>query len=108
MRVCWRGVAVALIFFLTGSSPLVADETELHQPDVDMFAAMAGRCSTLKVAERDFVCTTIAFFHSPGGDPVSPSLSMIRTTTVTSLRFRAKRVSESGIICTSYRSTRYC
>ena len=67
MRVCWRGVAVALIFFLTGSSPLVADETELHQPDVDMFAAMAGRCSTLKVAERDFVCTTIAFFHSPGG-----------------------------------------
>jgi hypothetical protein len=67
MRVCWRGVAVALIFFLTGSSPLVADETELHQPDVDMFAAMAGRCSTLKVAERDFVCTTVAFFHSPGG-----------------------------------------
>jgi hypothetical protein len=67
MRVCWRGVAVALIFFLTVSSPLVADETELHQPDVDMFAAMAGSCSTLKVAERDFVCTTIAFFHSPGG-----------------------------------------
>src|ERR1700684_3820837 len=67
MRVCWRGVAVALIFFLTGSSPLVADETELHQPDVDMFAAMAGRCSTLKVAERHFVCTTVAFFHSPGG-----------------------------------------
>jgi hypothetical protein len=67
MRVCWRVVAVALIFFLTVSSPLVADETELHQPDVDMFAAMAGSCSTLKVAERDFVCTTIAFFHSPGG-----------------------------------------
>jgi hypothetical protein len=67
MRVCWRVVAVAFIFFLTGSSPLVADETEIHQPDVDMFAAMAGRCSTLKVAERDFVCTTIAFFHSPGG-----------------------------------------
>jgi hypothetical protein len=67
MRVCWRVVAVAFIFFLTGSSPLVADETEIHQPDVDMFAAMAGRCSTLKVAERDFVCTSIAFFHSPGG-----------------------------------------
>jgi hypothetical protein len=67
MCVCWRVVAVALIFFLTGSSSLIADETELHEPDVDMFAAMAGRCSTLKVAERDFACTTVAFFHSPGG-----------------------------------------
>ena len=67
MRVCWRVVAVAFIFFLTGASPLVADETERHEPDIDMFAAMAGRCSTLKVAERDFVCTTVAFFHSPGG-----------------------------------------
>lgn len=67
MRACWRVVAVALIFVLTGSGPLVADETERHEPDVDMFASMAGRCSTLKVAERDFVCTTVAFFHSPGG-----------------------------------------
>ena len=67
MRACWRVVAVAFICFLTGSSPIVADETERHEPDVDMFAAMAGRCSTLKVAERDFVCTTVAFFHSPGG-----------------------------------------
>ena len=67
MRVCWRLVAVAFIFFLTGPGPLVADETERHEPDVDMFASMAGKCSTLKVAERDFVCTTVAFFHSPGG-----------------------------------------
>jgi hypothetical protein len=67
MRVCWRVVAVAFVFCLTGSGPLVADETERHEPDVDMFASMAGRCSTLKVAERDFVCKTMAFFHSPGG-----------------------------------------
>jgi hypothetical protein len=67
MRVCWRAVAVAFIFVLTGSGPVVADETERHEPDIDMFASMAGRCSTLKVAERDFVCTTTAFFHSPGG-----------------------------------------
>ena len=32
-----------------------------------MFALMAGKCSTLKVAERDFACTTVAFSHSPGG-----------------------------------------
>jgi len=67
MRVCWRVVAVAVVFCLTGSGRLVADETERHEPDVDMFASMAGRCSTLKVAERDFACKTMAFFHSPGG-----------------------------------------
>ena len=67
MRVYWRVVAVAFVFCLTGSGPLVADETKRHEPDVDMFASMAGRCSTLKVGERDFVCKTMAFFHSPGG-----------------------------------------
>jgi hypothetical protein len=67
MRACWRVVAVAVIFVLTGSGPLVADEPVPHEPDVDMFASMAGRCSTLRVAERDFVCATVAFFHSPGG-----------------------------------------
>jgi hypothetical protein len=67
MRICRRVVAVAFISFLTGSGPLVADETERHEPDIDMFASMTGSCSTLKVAERDFVCTNMAFFHSPGG-----------------------------------------
>jgi hypothetical protein len=67
MRVSWRVAAVASIFVLTGSGPIVADETERHEADIDMFASMAGKCSTLKVAERDFVCTTVAFFHSPGG-----------------------------------------
>jgi hypothetical protein len=67
MCVGWRLVAIAFIFVVAGPGPLVADETERHEPDVDMFASMAGKCSTLKVAERDFACTTMAFFHSPGG-----------------------------------------
>jgi hypothetical protein len=67
MRICWRVVAVAFIFLSAGSGPILAEEAERHEPDVDMFASMAGKCSTLKVAERDFVCTTVAFFHSPGG-----------------------------------------
>jgi hypothetical protein len=61
MRICWRLVAVAFIFFSTASVTLA------DQPEIDMFALMAGRCSTLKVAERDFGCTSIAFSHSPGG-----------------------------------------
>lgn len=67
MRICWRAVAACLIFLSTGAGPLVADEAERHEPDIDMFASMAGKCSALKVAERDYVCTTVAFFHSPGG-----------------------------------------
>src|SRR3954471_9214261 len=61
MRICWRLVAVAFIFVSTASVALA------DQPEIDMFALMAGRCSTLKVADRDFGCTSIAFSHSPGG-----------------------------------------
>ena len=61
MRTCWRVVAVALISFLIASVALLADE-----PEIDMFASMAGKCSTLKVAERDFACSSVAFSHSPG------------------------------------------
>ncbi len=35
--------------------------------EIDVFASMAGKCTTLKIAERDFACTTVAFSHSPGG-----------------------------------------
>ena len=67
MRICWRAIAVAFICLVTASSALVADESERHEPDVDMFASMAGKCPAVKVAERDFMCTSVAFFHSPGG-----------------------------------------
>jgi hypothetical protein len=67
MRICWRAIAVAPILFLTASTATIAEETERHQPDFDMFASMAGKCSSVKVADRDFVCTSVAFFHSPGG-----------------------------------------
>ena len=61
MRICWRAVAVAFIFFS------IASVAAADQPEIDIFALMAGKCSTLKVAERDFACTSVAFSHSPGG-----------------------------------------
>jgi hypothetical protein len=62
----WRGtVGRAYI----ASVALLADE-----PEIDMFASMAGKCSTLKVAERDFACTSVAFSHSPGGNAPAASL----------------------------------
>ena len=67
MRICRRAIAVASILVLTASGAAAADETERHEPDIDMFASMAGKCSSVKVAERDFVCTSVAVFHSPGG-----------------------------------------
>jgi hypothetical protein len=67
MRICWRVAAVALMSFSTTLVAVLADENERHGPEIDMFASMSGKCTTLKVAERDFACTTVAFSHSPGG-----------------------------------------
>jgi hypothetical protein len=67
MRICWRTIAAAFISLVPASGALFADETERHEPDIDMYASMAGKCSSVKVAEHDFVCTSVAFFHSPGG-----------------------------------------
>ena len=67
MRICWRVIAVASISFSIGSVVLVAEATERHEPEIDIFASMEGKCSALKVAERDFACSSVAFFHTPGG-----------------------------------------
>ncbi len=62
MRLCRPLFAVAGILFAT---PSVAEDRLV--PDVDMFAVMSGRCSTLKIAGRDFRCSSIAFFHDQQG-----------------------------------------
>jgi len=67
MRICWRAIAVAFICFPIASVALFADEVGRRDPEIDLFASMAGKCSTLKVAERDFACSSVAFTHSPGG-----------------------------------------
>ena len=67
MRICWRVAAVASISFSIVSVARVADATERQEPEIDMFVSMAGKCSALKVAERDFACSSVAFFHTPGG-----------------------------------------
>jgi hypothetical protein len=45
----------------------VANELTPQQPDTDLFALMSGRCSTLRVAGRDFACRTVAYAHSTHG-----------------------------------------
>jgi len=85
MRLCWQVLAIAIFFLATPSvagpfyrmpdgldaltRPLipVANDTKRAEPDIDMFAFMSGKCSTLKVAGRDFACRAVAYFHSQQG-----------------------------------------
>jgi hypothetical protein len=45
----------------------IANEVKRPEPDIDMFASMAGKCGILKVAGRDFACRAVAYFHSQQG-----------------------------------------
>jgi hypothetical protein len=71
MRFCRQILAVAVIFVATPTVAepviLVSNETTPQEPDADIFALMSGKCSTLKVAGRDFACRAVAFFHSAQG-----------------------------------------
>jgi hypothetical protein len=82
MRLYRRGFAIALICFATPSiagpyhggrlaerAPvvLIANETKPKEPDTDIFALLSGKCSTLKIAGRDFTCKAVAYFHSQQG-----------------------------------------
>jgi hypothetical protein len=82
MRLGRPGFAVALVFLATPSVAgpshgsrlaaqppviLVANETKPKEPETDIFALMSGKCSTLKIAGRDFACKAVAYFHSQQG-----------------------------------------
>jgi hypothetical protein len=45
----------------------VAGESARQDPDTDLFALMSGKCSTLRIAGREFRCRSVAFFHSTRG-----------------------------------------
>jgi len=59
----WQALAIAGMLFAT---PLRAEVEEI-KPDIDLYALMSGRCSTLKIAGRDFACRAVAYFHSEKG-----------------------------------------
>lgn len=39
----------------------------VQEPHIDMVVAMSGRCSTLRIAGRDFACRAVRYFHGLGG-----------------------------------------
>lgn len=75
IRLCGQVLAVAIVFLtgpslaepFPGSQLSEPSETARPEPDTDIFALMSGKCSTLKVAGRDFGCRSVAFFHSLKG-----------------------------------------
>jgi hypothetical protein len=60
MRRCRQAFAAAMICF---AAPAAAEPVY----DIDLYALMSGKCSTLRVAGRDFACKAVAYFHSQQG-----------------------------------------
>jgi len=59
-----RAFALAIIFI---AMPARASDELRQEPDTVIFAMMSGKCSTLKVAGRDFACRAVAFFQTEEG-----------------------------------------
>jgi hypothetical protein len=64
-NICRRVFALATIFIAMPAS--ASDELHRQEPDTVIFAMMSGKCSTLKVAGRDFACRAVAFFQTEEG-----------------------------------------
>jgi hypothetical protein len=75
MRLCAQILAVAIICFaapalaqtLTPPANPSPEALEQHDPDIDLYALMSGKCTTLKVAGHNFACKAVGFFHSEKG-----------------------------------------
>jgi len=65
MKFCRQAFALAIIFIAMPA--LASDELQRQEPDTVIFAMMSGKCSTLKVAGRDFACRAVAFFQTEEG-----------------------------------------
>ena len=65
MKFCRHAFALAIIFIAVPAG--ASDELHRQEPDTVIFAMMSGRCSTLKVAGRDFACRAVAFFQTEEG-----------------------------------------
>jgi hypothetical protein len=65
MKFCRQALALAITFIAMPAR--ASDELHRQEPDTVVFAMMSGKCSTLKVAGRDFACRAVAFFQTEEG-----------------------------------------
>jgi hypothetical protein len=87
LRLSGLFAAVAMALLSTPSiaqtvAPVLPEQLEQQDPDIDIYALMTGKCPTLKVAGRDFACKVVGFFHGEHGrvnftvvldDPADPN-----------------------------------
>lgn len=71
-RLCGLLLGAAMACAATSSpaqtvAPVVPEELEKQDPDIDIYALMTGKCPTLKIAGRDFACKVVGFFHGEHG-----------------------------------------
>jgi hypothetical protein len=71
-RLCGLLLASATACVATSSlaqtvAPVVPEDIEKQDPDIDIYALMTGKCPTLKIAGRDFACKVVGFFHGEHG-----------------------------------------
>jgi hypothetical protein len=57
-----RALAAAGLMLATAAAA-----QEQGKPDVDLYALMTGKCSTLKVGDHNFGCKIVAYFHTERG-----------------------------------------
>jgi hypothetical protein len=83
MRLCWQALAFIFLATPSGAAPYgsqwlqqvrnsqaiiaVANEDQREQADTDVLALPSGKCSTLRIAGRDFACRAVAFFQNEQG-----------------------------------------
>jgi hypothetical protein len=66
-RRCWRAFGLAGALLATPALAGPPPSPDAIKPDVDLYALMSGKCSTLKIAGRDFACKAVAYFHNEEG-----------------------------------------
>jgi hypothetical protein len=71
MRLCRPVLAASLIALATpcfaGSSAIPVNNPPEQNSFIDLLALMSGKCTTLKIAGREFACKAVAYAHADKG-----------------------------------------
>ena len=105
MRFCWPFLAVALV---AATPSWAAGAVERDEPDIDMYAHISGKCTTLRIAGRDFGCKAVAYFHGQQGRAHFTIVLATPGMPATSSRSPARKAAANRTISMSCKSTACC
>src|SRR3954452_8082386 len=64
MHLRWPFLVAALV---VSTPSWGAGAVERDEPDIDMYAHISGKCTTLRIAGSDYGCKAVAYFHGQQG-----------------------------------------